>query len=264
MESIKMKLAEKFFMKIRMQRDVLPWKAILNRVEMCAPPSTMKPSTLVSQDERMSLCILKGGLTVEASLIIPFFLMILISMFSFFSNYASAAELKISAAAEAKKTGILLGNREEGISGDITIYKTAKGKELWINPFYQEELIVEKAVCRAWIGFTELGLQETYVYITPEGSVYHLFSDCSHLSLSVRKTTLAKAKTAKNLYGQKYSECEICEDDFEGLVYITEEGARYHSQRECAGLKRTIRTVSIRQVSGRSQCLRCTSREETN
>ena len=263
MEPIKMRLVEKFFMKNRMQRDVLSWKALLYRVEMCAPPSTTKPSTLVCQDERMSLCVLKGSLTLEASMIIPFFLSVLLAFFSFFSNYASAAELKVLAAAEAKKTGIVLAHRKEDTSGEVTIYKSAKTEDIWINPFYHKSLVTEKAVCRAWIGFTELELQEIYVYITPKGSVYHLYADCTHLDLSIQRTTLEKAKSVKNLYGQKYSECEVCEEDFGGMVYITDEGERYHSERECSGLKRTTRQVPISQVSGRSQCLRC-SREEAH
>ena len=262
MKFIKMKLTEKFFMKIRMQRDVLPWKAILNRVEMCAPPSTMKPSTLVSQDERMSLCVLKGSLTVEASLLIPFFLMVLLAMFSFFSKYASAAELKISAAAEAMKTGIIMWDSEETNINDITIYKSEKIKDIWINPFKSEKKITEKAVCRRWIGFTQLELEEIYVYITPQGSVYHLYSDCSHLELSIQRTTMAGAKSLKNAYGENYSECKLCEKEYGEMVYITSEGERYHSNRQCSGLKRTIRQVPMSQVSERSKCLRCGTREE--
>lgn len=258
----KMKLIEKFFMKIKMQRDVLPWKALLYRVEKCAPPSTRNPNALVCQDERMSLCVLKGSLTVEASLIIPFFLMVLLLFFSFFSQYASAAELKVSAAAEAKKTAISMGNFEKPESGDITIYKSAKVEDIWINPFNQKKVIIKKAVCRAWVGFTELEVQEAYVYVTPGGSVYHLYGDCTHLDLSVEKTAIANAKTAKNAYGQKYSQCELCREDFKEMVYITYEGERYHSERECGGLKRTIRQVPLSQVKGRSQCLRCSTREE--
>lgn len=257
-----MKLIERFFTKIRMQRDVLPWKALLYRVDLCAPPKYKDLNTLVCQDERMSLCVLKGSLTVEASLIIPLFLMVLLSFFSFFSQYASAAELKISAAAEAKKTGMIIGNFGEETSGDITIYKSAKIKDIWINPFYHEKQIHEKAVCRAWIGFTALELQEVYVYVTPEGSVYHLYADCTHLNLSVQRTTITNAKSAKNAYGQKYSKCELCEEDFGSMVYITFEGERYHSERDCGGLKRTIRQIPISQVNGRSQCLRCGTREE--
>lgn len=250
-------------MKCRVQRNVLSQRIFLSQVDKCAPPRCkyLKPS--IYQNERTFLCIRKkGSLTVEAALIMPFFLMILLAFFSFFSQYASAAKLQAAAAAEAKKAGMVLGMAEEEDSGDITIYKTEKTKVFWIHPFWKKNQISEKAVCRAWIGFIKLEETETYVYITPEGSVYHLFGDCTHLDLSIRGVALAVAKTSKNYYGQKYRECELCDDAFGGYVYITSEGDCYHSERSCSGLKRTIRQVPLRDVMGRKLCLRCMSRGE--
>ena len=117
-------------------------------------------------------------------------------------------------------------------------------------------------MCRAWIGFTTLEEAETYVYITPEGSVYHLFSDCTHLDLSIRGVTMEAAKRSKNNYGQTYRKCEHCDEPFGGFVYITSEGDCYHSERTCSGLKRTIRQVPLCEVEGRGLCMRCMSREE--
>ncbi len=259
---MKIQLQENFIMKIKAQRDVLPWRIFYTLVDMCAPPSYKYLVISPYQDERMSLCTLKGSLSVEASLIIPFFMMILLAFFSFFSQYASAAKLTVLAAAEAKKIGIVQGSLETSDAGDITIYKTEKLEAFWINPFFQESCVVQHAVCRAWIGFTELESKETYVYITPEGSVYHLYADCSHLDLSIQVVTIGRAKTAKNEYGERYNKCELCRDSFGAMVYITSEGNRYHSKRECGGLKRTIRQVPISQILGRSRCLRCGAREE--
>ena len=259
---MKIQLQEKYIMRTKVQRDVLPWKAILTRNDLCAPPSYSNQYNSLCQSERMSLCALKGSLTLEAALILPFFLMILLAFFSFFSQYASAAELKVQACAEARKAGVTLGSLQRTDAGDVTIYKSKKMDEIWINPFYRKEYVVQKAVCRGWIGFTELEIKETYVYITPEGSVYHLYADCTHLDLSIQKVTIAKAKSSRNEYGEKYKECELCDDSFGVLVYITSEGNRYHSKRGCSGLKRTIRQVPISTVKGRSGCIRCTSREE--
>ena len=250
-------------MKDRAQRNVLSKRNLFNTSDQCAPPKYRNQKLSIYQSERAFLCACKkGSMTVEAALLIPFFLMLLLAFFSFFSQYASAAELKAKAAAEAKKVGIVLGSTGQGDSGDITIYKTAKADNLWINPFWQQSRITQKAVCRGWIGFTELEEIETYVYITPEGSVYHLFGDCSHLDLSIRGVAMAVAKTSKNDYGQKYRECESCDKAFSGLVYITSWGDCYHSERTCSGLKRTIRQVPLSQAEGRSLCLRCMSREE--
>lgn len=250
-------------MKGRVQRNVLSQRTILCPIDKCAPPRYKYLKQYIYQNERAFLCTCKkGSLTMEAALILPFFIMIMLSFFSFFSQYASAAELQVKAAAEAKKTAIVLGSAGKMDSGDVTIYKTAKQEEFWHNPFWREKRITQKAVCRAWIGFTILEETESYVYITPEGSVYHLFSECTHLDLSIRGVTMAEAKRSKNDYGEKYRKCEHCDESFGGFVYITSEGDCYHSERSCSGLKRTIRQVPFREVEGRSLCLRCMSREE--
>lgn len=157
-----------------------------------------------------------------------------------------------------------MGSVKNGDSSDVTIYKTATVDPLWIQPFEMENRITEKAVCRAWIGFTELKGQETYVYMTPEGSVYHLYSDCTHLKLSIQCVTKAKAGASKNQYGQGYRACDLCGEDAGVLVYITLEGDCYHSNRTCSGLKRTIRQVPMSQTGGRGCCMRCMSREESH
>lgn len=250
-------------MKCRVQRNVLSQQVSHVQLDMCAPPRYNYQNKPIYQYERAFLCTRKkGSLTVEAALIIPFFLMILLAFFSFFSQYADAADLKVKAAAEAKKVGIALGCMGQSDSAEITIYKTKKAEQLWVNPFWKQKQLTQRAVCRGWVGFTELEMTETYVYITPEGSAYHLYRDCTHLDLSIRGVTLVLAKKSKNNYGQKYRECELCDDDFGGFVYITSEGDCYHSQRNCSGLKRTIRQVPLSEAAGRGLCIRCMSREE--
>ena len=260
---MKIQLRDYFVMKHRAQRNVLSLEVNQFRDDMCAPPSYKYLYQAIYQNERASLCaVKKGSLTVEAALILPFFLMILLAFFSFFSQYASAAELQMQAAAEAKKVGIALGSAGQRDSGDITIYKTAKAKNLWIHPFFTKSQIVQSAVCRGWIGFTSQDGMETYVYVTPDGEVYHLFSDCTHLELSIRLVSKATAREKKNEYGQKYRKCQLCDAAFGALVYITSEGDCYHSERGCSGLKRTIRQVPLDKVKDRGLCLRCMARGE--
>lgn len=249
-------------MRIRAQRDTLSWKQNFIRVVECASPSTGFFYEIYSRNERRSLYALKGSLTVEAALLMPFVLMILLAFFSFFIQYAFAAELQIKAAAEAKKIGIVMSDCEDEQS-EITVYRSGKAEYVWIMPFWHEKKITERAVCRAWIGFTELSCKEANVYITPNGEVYHLYRDCTHLDLSIRQVTYEKAMTSKNIYGQKYRACELCAEDKAGIVYVTSEGDCYHSMRSCGGLKRTIRQVPISDVLGRNCCVRCISRGES-
>ena len=258
---MKIQLSENYIMKNRMQRDTLSQKYLICLRDKCAPPKYNYLSQVYCWNERVSLCFLKGSLTVEAAFVVPFFLMILLAFFSFFSQYASESRLLVQAAAEARKVSVSMGCLQREDAGDVTIYKTGKNETLWLHPFYQKQYLSASAVCRPWIGFTELESKETYVYVTPEGSVYHLYADCTHLNLSIKKVTFVKAKTTKNEYGEHYKKCEICKGVFGSRVYITSEGNRYHAQRNCSGLKRTIRTVPFREVENRRCCIRCTVTE---
>lgn len=249
-------------MKTKVQREVLSRKIKFISSKYVCSPSNKYLIKYMHRSESLSLCILKkGSLTIEAALIVPFFLTVLLAFFSLFLQYELAADLKIQAAAEAKKLGIVTGTIGTEDAGDITIYKTAKAEQICKIPFTTPGYVVEKAVCRAWIGFTEFETEETYVYITPEGSVYHLFRDCTHLSLSIERVTYQKAVVSKNEYGEKYRECKRCQEPYGVLVYITKEGDCYHSERDCSGLKRTIRQIAISKVQGRSCCIRCAERE---
>lgn len=216
----------------------------------CASPGNESLELFSCKSEKLSLCALRGSLTVETAMILPFFLMIFFAFFSFFFQYASAAELKVSAAADAKKLGIAIGGAKDSMQPEVTVYK-------------REKEMVQKAVCRSWIGFSGLEIQETFVYVTPEGEVYHLYEDCTHLDLSIQCVSDRHAKTAKNLYGENYRKCELCKEPFKIMVYITSEGNCYHSQKNCGGLKRTIRHIKMSESEGRRCCMRCLIREET-
>lgn len=259
---MKIQLQRRFFMKTKVQREELSQNFnFMSKKNVCSPSSKYS-SKYVRISESFSLCILKkGSLTVEAALIIPFFLTLLLAFFSLFLQYTLAAELKVQAAAEAKKLGVVRSFMDGEEGEDLTIYKTQKAEQLWQIPFIGNRYVTEKAVCRAWIGFTELEIEETYVYITPEGSVYHLFRDCTHLDLSIQQVSYEKALISKNEYGEVYGKCKLCREPCGMLVYITKEGNCYHSERSCSGLKRTVRQVAMSQVQGRSCCIRCSERK---
>ena len=237
-------------------------RQIFRGKECVLPQSCNLSERLGCRTERTSLCALKkGSLTVEAALVMPFFLMMLLAFYQFFLLYASAAELKIQAAADAKKLGIATSALEREDSGEINITKTIQIDPPWKLPLELPKTVSQSAVCRGWIGFTQLENQELYVYMTAEGSVYHLYSDCTHLRLSIQSVSLHQAKTRKNQYGSSYRECEICGENYGMSVYITSEGDCYHSDRNCSGLKRTVGRIPISETKGAACCLRCQTRE---
>lgn len=249
-------------MKCEVQRNILSDLAEIEMNSVCAPPPYLRTEQNAKAKECLCVSHKKGSLTIEAALILPFFMMVLFLFFSLFYQYSTAAQLKLKAAVEAEKIAAAAGIVDTENAGDITISRSETPEAMW-NPFlWKKQKITQQAVCRAWIGFTELGEQETYVYITPEGEVYHLTADCTHLLLSTYRVTLQKAKTTKNEYGESYQPCERCRETPGSYVYITREGNRYHSEGDCSGLKRTVKMVPLSSVADRGCCLRCRSREE--
>lgn len=102
---------------------------------------------------------------------------------------------------------------------------------------------------------------EEIVFITPSGNVYHISRGCSHISLSIRSVPYEQVKDLRNKSGGRYTSCSICWSNSknESLVYITTSGDRYHKEKNCSGLKRTVIEVPISKVKDKSKCKRCGS-----
>ena len=112
------------------------------------------------------------------------------------------------------------------------------------------------------------GNEET-VYMTETGTKYHTHLDCSHLVLSIQETTYAQVGYQRNQKNGKYTKCHVCARTAKltniSILYITDEGDRYHTSRQCSGLKRTIKEVSVAELpAGVSYCKRCQKRDGGN
>ncbi len=129
---------------------------------------------------------------------------------------------------------------------------------------FRQMPLINRCRMRSWTGYDNTkgaGKAEdndTIVYVAENGTVYHTNRSCTHLILSIKKTSLQKISTLRNENGGKYYPCEICgNDSTSNIVYITEQGDRYHKNSECSGLKRTIYAISIHEVGNRKECYRC-------
>jgi len=171
--------------------------------------------------------------------------------------------------------------RQMGVSRDLSLLqsKVMLGNDLVdlavtysIEPrcnvfFLPQQELTARARTHAWTGYdrgggavTEDG--ERIVYITENGTVYHLSRSCTHLDLSIRPVAAGSVGEYRNNGGGTYRVCEICGAPLPGqeVVYITDEGDRYHSSLSCSGLKRTILEIPISQVGGKRACSRCGGR----
>lgn len=105
---------------------------------------------------------------------------------------------------------------------------------------------------KAFLGYSkEEREMESYVYVTPEQSVYHMRRSCTHLSLSVHSAASSR-KTG-------YVPCGFCgkEQNTSGKIYLTRTTNVYHNNAACSGLKRSVKRVKRSEVPGLSPCSRC-------
>jgi len=97
------------------------------------------------------------------------------------------------------------------------------------------------------------------VFLTENGQVYHLNRNCTHLQLSIHQILSVELEGIRNKHGGRYQPCEKCaEGKCPAVLFVTDEGDRYHYSRKCSGLKRTVYSMTLEEaaVSFRP-CSRC-------
>lgn len=105
---------------------------------------------------------------------------------------------------------------------------------------------------KAFLGYSKEDQEmDSYVYVTPEQSVYHMRRSCTHLSLSIYRAASSQKKN--------YVPCSFCgkEPDVNGTIYLTRTTNVYHNSAGCSGLKRSVRRVKMSEVRGLAPCSRC-------
>lgn len=92
---------------------------------------------------------------------------------------------------------------------------------------------------------------EEMVYVTEHGSVYHRSLGCSHLNFNIKTVDFENVSKERANDGSKYYPCEYCmaHGGDPAVVYVTDDGNRYHSTLSCGALKRTIREVPLSETS---------------
>ena len=208
---------------------------------------------------------LKGSMAVEAALAIPIFIFAILTVYVYFTALSTHTKLVMEQREKGKKICIYANLYESFLGVGDTVSLTESRQ---VSPISPTLLISEYRVwatfyAHAWTGYDISGNsgaaeEEEYVYITPEGSVYHKDIKCYHLRLSIKSTTKEEVGDLRNSDGGKYQKCEFCgRRAYNGTFYVTDSGDCYHTTLGCPGLKRTIETIPISKVGNRTPCSRC-------
>lgn len=246
-----------------------------------------------SQTKTLSFLVRRAGAsasaTVEASLILSFMLFAFVALFTPFSTMYN--QMKIQVSLEKICTDIAIQSymgKEDMIFNEAYVRLGLLNTQMKITskltiennmvdivsnysvkvPFFPsiQQKFVQRARRRAWVGKDGLdaGLKESeeMVYVTQTGSVYHLYEDCSHIKLSIKTVDYTQLSHLRNTNGGIYHACEKCKPTEGGVVYITDDGDRYHSNSKCSGIKRSVQKISLSKVAGKNVCSRCRERKK--
>lgn len=118
---------------------------------------------------------------------------------------------------------------------------------------------------RVWIGDDSSSLKESAysAYITPNGTAYHLYDDCSYIHYEPVAVPGSKIELIRNDDGAIYHPCERCNPTRDGTVYVTYYGTRYHSSTSCTAIERNVQKISLDEVGGRHLCQKCAKRNHS-
>lgn len=228
----------------------------------------------------------EASYTVEAVVVIPFFVGLMLVILFFFqvlitqqvlgkALLETAGELavlsyeeELSEIESASTASFLLKRKtnlpvflETNITEEYIDLRTSCNISLPIGLFDIRHITInQRAKCRTWRGKNkETSVKEEIVYITPAGSAYHKSRECPYLQLTLRAVSGDKIHTYRNKSGEKYYRCKRCtkENSIYSHVVITDYGNYYHSKYSCKGLKRNVLAVWLSKVEGRHSCMKC-------
>ena len=208
----------------------------------------------------------QASMCLEASLSFSFFLLFFVNVLSIIFLFMTyTADLTLlhqqgkKAAAYAYVTEEMLGSNEE----NIRLQKNRIIKSPFGLLAVPDCRLHTKCVVKPWNGYDvtngkNRAEENSIVYMTEYGTVYHKNRSCTHLALSIQAVAFHMINDKRNESGEKYVPCEYCgEKGIVTVVFITSYGNKYHSTTKCKGLKRSIKSLSLSEAGGANVCEKC-------
>ena len=216
--------------------------------------------------------IFRGSLTVECALALPLFFLVLLVVISYMNAIGLQVSENLKTSATARKLAMSAYTLESQYDDDV-------GERVWIDLpssvsytlpvslFSVKEIKVAlRARVYPWIGNRDQtdgdndDQNNKMVYITENEEVYHTYSDCTHLDLTIRNASLSEVKKLRNDYGKHYKACSGFPRNYKGTVYVTAKGDYYYPSTTCGSLTRHVRMVRLSEVGNLRECSRCAGR----
>ncbi len=220
-----------------------------------------------------------GSLTVEASLSVPVFFIVVFSLFYILRilfdmncmevrladtarNYAIYDTKLATVTNVIKDKTLILWKDNQKIP---VCYVSYKEEIPFIGSEFVKLRLYQQMAVSPYKGRTMASdknkEKSEFVYVTPKGKVYHRDKRCTYLKPRVKSESGKKIEKIRNSSGAIYHSCELCckgkeAKDFD-VVYITTYGNRFHADSSCRGIKKEARRIKLSEAGNMPPCSKC-------
>ena len=206
-----------------------------------------------------------GSMTVECALALPVFLFAVLTLLSFMYAVRLETDRTLSLSNRARKAAAAASM---GPGGDL--YIDLPEIVTYRFPFSAMPVpdlkIAVRARVRAFSGY-KTGSDPADEsaggtrYLSDNAEVYHTHADCTHLDLTIYRTTLSAVGSLRNEKGERYRPCDGFPENWTGPVYVTRQGNFYYPSTRYGSLTRHVRTATAEECGSLPICARCAARD---
>ena len=255
-------------------------------------PKYEKNNNIIKKGKRVCLFTSLGSITIEATIAITMFMIVILYVMSFMNLIGSefkkqmfidSVSKKMSKAVFYVEVADKLTDYDEELKNEKEkIKQLAEDSKKWgLNveetifnqgnidiqlvyplelPYWRHFIFVkQRSRIKDWTG-TDISKSQDIVYITKTVTVYHRSKECSHLVIHINSDTYGNLSNLRNKNGGKYTRCENCASrnlHSSSTIFITTDGNRYHTDLQCPGLSRYLIEIDLSQIGERKPCSEC-------
>ena len=224
---------------------------------------------------RLAKRMSNASLTVECAAVLPIFFFACITLIMFMDAVRIQGEKNLDLSNKVRTLAEAAGLKEQAEGSDgrwIDIRKVQKYSYPFALPGIPALRMLLRARVYPWIGSSEaIGSstsegsddEDGIVLITDNQSVYHTDPGCTHLDLTVFKSTTSEIRNLRNDYGRKYKKCRGFPRGYSGPVYASAKGDYYYPSDQYGSLVRHVHIVRKSECAGLEECERCSMKHSS-
>ncbi len=214
---------------------------------------------------------LKGSMTVEAAIVLPIFIFFCMTIVLAFDAMNTHVTNELELVNKAKLISVYGGEAKELLKDEVTdkvpFIKDDRIILFAVNTFGKDSLLegitafstLNYVETHLWNGYeVEKNENDTYVYVTEHGEVYHKDANCTYIHIKAEGVLYEHIELKRNKSGEKYRPCKTCGKNHVGsFVFITGYGQAYHTSKECPAIKREVKTIRLSEAKNYRPCKKC-------